>query len=194
MGYAIQIGALATVAVLAGCGGGGGGSGATLTSDPARMSFDAMRNGLMAIDREMGQGQVNAVMAPTQGRATYNGYMTGGVSLEEALNDPEFASRVQLNANFDRQTMDGRFYQFADSDNNPVQGELTLSNGQIDGSRFEADVAGRLTDSDGTRIRVSGETSGGFYGAGALGIAGGVVVRDDVYPDSGLVGVYVAKK
>ncbi|WP_303360039.1 transferrin-binding protein-like solute binding protein [Paracoccus sp. (in: a-proteobacteria)] len=185
------MGVVAMVAVLAGCGGGGSSS-SSPSGDPSRVSFDAMRNGLLALDQEL--AQANSVIAPTQGRATYNGYMSGGRSADMALNDPEFASRVQLRANFDRQTMDGRFYQFADKDNNSVQGELTLSDGQIDGRRFEADVAGRLTDSNGTRIRVSGETDGGFYGAGAAAVVGSLVVSDVDHPDSGLIGAYIARK
>ncbi|MDO5705064.1 MAG: transferrin-binding protein-like solute binding protein [Paracoccus sp. (in: a-proteobacteria)] len=198
MRYMVRFAVLATVTTLAACG--GGGSGGPTTSppgDPARVSFAEMRKGLLAIDEKV--GFYGSVMTPKQGRATYNGYMTGGQDLEAAQSDPQFASRVQLKANFDRQTMDGRFYQFADKGNNPVRGELNLSNGKIerglnDGDVFAADVAGRLTNVDGTRINVSGKTGGSFHGKGATAVAGALTVSDDANHEAGLVGIFVATR
>lgn len=179
---------LGLVAALTACGGGGGsgssaGGGTTPApgKDPARVSFAEMRDNANALVNPYLEEPRTAALP--QGSATYNGYMIGarGYTIDQeergSVNlgtDPEFASRVQLKADFDRQTMDGRFYQLTDSKNKPIRGELKLSNGKIEGSTFRAALAGQWDSSN-----VNGRTEGELFGQRAPVVIGAMEVADN---------------
>ncbi len=172
--------ALSSLTLIAACGGGRGSD-----NPAAEYSGDSARAGRL-IAETAGMSQTAADSMPTTGRAEYDGVV--GLAFGSAPASPASADmlgEVDLTANFATGRVTGEFDDFNTASGQEVQGELKVSNGQIGGAGFTADIAGNLTGTATAPGAVSGSVSGDFLGGNAAAIEG----TGTATSDAGALGV-----
>lgn len=163
--------ALAVSAILSGCGGGSGGS-STQTTFPA---FPAAGTGPFTLSELQSYANINSIdfnnltpQLPGTANATYNGMI---VLTERGTpsGDVDYLGRATLDANFSAGTLSGSASDFAVADTasavpnvlQQVSGTLPVTNGNIFGPAFTANLDGQLNN-NGTILNVDTDVTGVF--------------------------------
>ena len=161
---------LPVLALLCACGGGGGGGDddtplSEYASDSIRASQLISQNASLA--------QTDASAMPSTGYAEYDGIvgMAFGAT-PESIASAEIIGELDLTANFATNTISGEFDDFDTSSGQALSGQLIVSNGQIVGSDFTADITGTLTGTTNAPGAVSGTIDGDFLGTDHSAISG----------------------
>ncbi|MFE3838511.1 transferrin-binding protein-like solute binding protein [Pseudogemmobacter sonorensis] len=157
---------LSALCLLAACGGGG--------SDNPAADYSSDAAGADRLTAETASlTQTAAASMPTTGRAEYDGVvgMAFG-STPTTLSSAEMLGEVDLTANFATGQITGEFDDFNTAAGQELNGTLRVSNGQIVGNAFSADIAGNLTGTTSAPGAVSGSVSGDFLGTNASAIEG----------------------
>lgn len=160
------IGVSLSVALLSACGGGSGGADASFAD--RQSEFDTLAAELDALPF------TNASTLPAIGTATYNGFL--GVGTGDAV----IGGQMQLNANFESNSIDGDVRNIIDNQNNEYGGTLLITNGSINRAAdveteysFGADLGGNLTQG-GDTFSVDATMDGDFVGGDYVGVRGDV--------------------
>lgn len=178
--------AASTVTLLAACGGGGSNGG---NNSQTGKSFEEMAQNGRAFLGKYKYADTTTNL-PTNATATYNGVAAFGENLTQfnLRTNAEFMSRVRLNADFGKESIDGEFYNFRDAENNVVDGSVNVMNGKISGSIAAVDIdgeaiktpndfirghlSGKLTTKSGDVLDVYGGLNGRFVGDKGRGLIG----------------------
>lgn len=167
--------ALVSVGLLGACGGSSGGGGASFEDLGQQGSDIAARLTDMAPTEAM----------PVTDTASYRGVAAFGET--PGVETPVALSRVQLTADFAEANISGVLDNFR-ADGVPASGRIDVTNGQITGNGFQADLAGAVSLA-GDRAGITGTMSGEFVGADAGGVRGNMeAMADDDFTVFGVFG------
>ena len=131
---------------------------------------------------------------PVTGGATYRGYVQGDMTVPGRSTD--VAGVMEMGVNFGTNRVGGTVGNLVTSQGAPIDGVLTLQNGQLNRTlnrsqvTIQSDVGGRLRTSAGETVTVDGSvTRGGFKGSrgqfAGVPMSGSIVVEDRGRTQSG---------
>jgi hypothetical protein len=140
-------------------------------------SYSDLRTTYLSIDNEISADSVvDPSTLPTSGSANYDGTL-----FIETPANVDILGKLEMAFDFDNDSFNGKATDFVDDDNDTYDGQLDITNGDINRAAntavtvtFFGDVDGTITDPDDNFYTIDAQVVGNFYGDDEQYIAGGV--------------------